>query len=68
MLVVVSIAGCSFQNVEATVAPNLTSVPILLHFLWHVEKAGFVPPLELVSHTVPRVDRPQGLRFAATSS
>ena len=52
MLVVVSIAGCSFQNVEATVAPNLTSVPILLHFLWHVEKVGFVPPLELVSHTV----------------
>ena len=28
------------QNVEATVAPNFTSVPILLHFLWHEGKTG----------------------------
>ena len=32
---VVSIAGYSPQNVEATIEPIVTSVPILLRFLWH---------------------------------
>ena len=40
MLVVVSIACCSPHIIEATVAPNFTSVPILLRFLWHGEKTG----------------------------
>ena len=40
MLVVVSTACCSPQIMETTVAPNFTSVPILLRFLWHGEKTG----------------------------
>ena len=40
MLVVVSIACCSLRNMEATVAPNFASVPILLRFLWHGERTG----------------------------
>ena len=33
ILVVVYIAGCSLQCVEATEPPNVSSVPILLHLL-----------------------------------
>ena len=33
ILVVVSIASCSLQIVEATEPPNFASVPILLHLL-----------------------------------
>ena len=40
MLLVISTAGYSLQIVEATVAPNFTTVPILLHFLRHAKKVG----------------------------
>ena len=48
MIVVVSIGCCSLQIVQATVAPNFTSVPILLHFPRHMAKEvakGGVPYL-----------------------
>ena len=52
MLVVVSIAGCSPQNMETTVEPNfITSVPILLRFLRHGEIGGKAAP-GLFEHSV----------------
>ena len=44
MLVVISIAGCSPQNMETIVKPNFTSVPILLRFLRHGEIIGKIVP------------------------
>ena len=58
MLVVVSIAGRSPQNMETTLERNFTSVSILLRFLLHGENGGKPAPriFERSVEQMPRDD------------